>query len=135
MLGGATFDWMTVFSGELSAGPQLIPPIAPNRSVVKIKNVCTGTAGTDYSVSSTPIAWTSGSTSPDKCVVQYTLLSDSALVITAIGLDGADNLWVRPVLEHASLSVKQLRTIDAPQPDLRRAFFVLALGFGSGLPF
>ena len=71
------------------------------RSVVKIKNVCTGTAGTAYSNSNTKVGtWATGVTSADACVVQYTALNNNALTISAMAIDGADSLWVR----RASLS-------------------------------
>jgi hypothetical protein len=67
------------------------------RSVVKIKNVCTGTAGTDYSDGPTVVLpWdVNAASSPDNCVVQYTTLTDHALTINALAIDGSDNLWVR----------------------------------------
>lgn len=67
-------------------------------SVVKVKSLCSGAAGIDYSDGPTAIAWTSGSTSTDSCVVQYTTLSDNSVTITALAIDGADNLWVWPAL-------------------------------------
>lgn len=68
-------------------------------SVVKITNVCAGTAGVAYSNSATPLAY-----GTDACVVQATVLDDNAVRITALALDGADNLWVRPWFAHYSPS-------------------------------
>ena len=65
--------------------------MAALRSVVKILN---SGSGCSTSNAVTAGSWT-GSTSPDGCVVQYTALSSSAVTITALALDGADNLWVR----------------------------------------
>lgn len=75
----------------------MIEMIIPSRSVVKIKNVCSGTAGTDYSNGPTTLLpWAvDAASSPDDCVVQYTTLADNTLTITALAIDGSDNLWVR----------------------------------------
>ena len=59
-------------------------------SVVKILN-----SGSGCSTDNTVASW-SGATSPDGCVVQYTTLDVNTVTISALAIDGADNLWVRP---------------------------------------
>lgn len=63
---------------------------------MKIKKACSGTSGTNYSNGSTKLLdWAVGNaTSTDSCVVQYTTLTDNTLTITALAIDGSDNLWV-----------------------------------------
>lgn len=93
----------------MGLNPKLIKKmLTAHRSVVKIMNVCNGTAGKHYSNGATTFLWSSGRASTDACVVQYTALSDSTLTITALAIDGADNLWVRHVYERWNCSVVQL---------------------------
>ena len=66
-------------------------------SVVKVLN-----SGTGCSTGNTLKAgsWT-GNTSPDNCVVQFTALDVNTVAISALAIDGADNLWVRPALHRS----------------------------------
>ena len=79
-------------------------------SLVKIQNSgCTGTTSTSVALTGT---WASGATSPDGCVVQYTVLDDNLVTISAIAVDGADNLWVRPNPRQLLLSTNQRRWFE-----------------------
>ena len=72
-----------------------IAALAHYRSVVKIKSSgCTGSTSSVLTAGT----WT-GTVSPDNCVVQYTTLDSNAVTISALAIDGADNLWVRPAQE------------------------------------
>ena len=85
--------------------------MAERRSVVKIKNSgCTGSTDNTLFAGS----WT-GSTSNDGCVVQFTELDDNAVTISAIALDGADNLWVCPAPHMPLLSVIATKTPPSPR--------------------
>lgn len=76
-----------------SIAAKALAPATPYRSVVKIQG--TGCYGGNTSASVlAAVAWGSNSTtSNDSCVKQYTQFNATD-AITAIAVDGFDNLWV-----------------------------------------
>lgn len=77
--------------GLMELASHLIRVMAAHRSVVKIKNTgCTG------STTNAVTPWATGTTSPDNCAVYYTTLDDNKVTISAMAIDGEDNLWVCP---------------------------------------